>query len=268
MRSGRPPSDDHNTRVFVRWTLRRGRWLWLAALLLAVPAGWRTVSLYANLHSEIEELLPPDAPSVGAINEMRARMPGLQFLGVLVDAGPDAAPARMKAAERLIDDLAARVRAYPPEVVGGIRLGFAAERAFIERNAPMLVEVEDLRSIRARIEDRLRYEYGKKAGTLLDDTGPPPLDFADIEARYKGRAPTLDLAGDRFSSPRQGLALLLIEAGGFSTSARQAAALIHRVERDLRELGGPAAYAPGLQVGYTGDVAVSAEETEALMQDL
>jgi predicted RND superfamily exporter protein len=263
----RPHTDDR-TRRFVLWTVRNGGWLWLATLLLAVPAAWRMVGLYANLRSDIEELLPPDAPSVKALDEMRGRMPGLQFLGVLVDAGANANPARMKAAERFVDDLAARVRRYPPAMVGGVRLGFSAERAFIESHAPMLIDLVDLTIIRERIEDRLHYEYGKTTGTLLDDTGPPALDFADIQQRYQARAPTRDLAGDRFSSSRLGLSLLLIEAGGFSTNARQAKHLIELVQADTRALGGPGAYAPGLVLGFTGDVAIAAEETAALMQDL
>ncbi|MBC8131677.1 MAG: MMPL family transporter, partial [Deltaproteobacteria bacterium] len=250
------------------WTLRHGRWLWLAAFVLAVPAAWRTMHLYANLRSDVEELLPRDAPSVKAIDELRSRMPGLQFLGVIIDAGPNAAPDQMKGAGRFIDDLAARVRQYPRSLVGGVRLGFAAERAFIEAHAPLLVELVDLRTIRERIEDRLRYEYGKRAGTLLDDTGPPPLDFSDIQQRYLARAPTTDLAGDRFASPRLGVSLLLIEAGGFSTSADRAEELIERVRADVRALGGPQAYAPGLKMGFTGDVAISSEETAALMEDL
>ncbi|MEO7668188.1 MAG: MMPL family transporter, partial [Polyangia bacterium] len=250
------------------WTLRYGGWLWLGAVLLAVPAVWRTVHLYANLRSDIEELLPRDAPSVKAIDELRSRMPGLQFLGVLVDAGPDASPVRMRAAGRFVDDLAARVRQYPPELVGGVRLGFAAERSFIERHAPLLVELGDLGTIRERIEDRLHYEYGKQTNTLLDDTGPPPLDFTDIQQKYLARAPTTDLAGDRFASARLGLSLLLIEVGGFSTSAQQAERLLKRVRADIHALGGPRAYAPDLKMGFTGDVAVSSEETAALMEDL
>ena len=81
------------TRRFVSWTLRYGKLLWAIALLLAIPATVRTVSLYRHLRSEIEELLPRSAPSVVAIDELRHRMAGLQYLGVLVDVGsPDAWP--------------------------------------------------------------------------------------------------------------------------------------------------------------------------------
>src|SRR6185436_17857491 len=69
-------------------------------------------------------------------------------------------------------------------------------------------------------------------------------------------------------SQRLGLTLLLVEVGGFSTSSNQARELIGRVEGELRALGGPGHYAPGLRVGFAGDVAVAAEEMAALVEDL
>ena len=260
---------DARSRRFVEWTLRNGRRLWAIALFLALFAGWRTVHLYRNLRSDVEELLPRNAPSVVAIQELRQRMPGLQFLGVLVDAGADASPARMDAARRFLADLATRVRAYPPTLVGGVRLDIKAERAFVETNAALLIDTADLQTIRERIEERLHYEYAQETGTLLDDSEPAPtVDFSDIEKKYEARAANSNLENDRFSNARLGTSLLLIEAGGFSTSAGQAAELIEHVQRDVRSLGGVTAYDPGLRLGYTGDVAVSAEETSALMEDL
>ena len=56
------------------------------------PGGLAHRRLYGNLRSEIEELLPRDAPSVVAIEELRTRMAGLQYLGVVVDTGRRRAP--------------------------------------------------------------------------------------------------------------------------------------------------------------------------------
>ena len=262
-----PPAES--SRRFVAWLLRHGQLLWVLALVGAVPATLRTASLYANLHSEMEELLPPDAASVRAVAELRQRMPGLQFLGVLADVGEHAPPERIAAAERFIDDLAARVRAYPSDLVGGVRVGFAAERAFIEQHAALLLDRADFQTMRGRLEERLRWEFGQRAGTLIDDSEPaPPLDFSDLEQRYRQNTKWTDLTGDRFSNPRLGLSLLLIETAKFSTSAHAAKALLARVASDVAALGGPGGYALGMRVGYTGDVAISAEETAALMQDL
>jgi predicted RND superfamily exporter protein len=257
-------------RRYVAWTLKHGRLIWALAALLAIPAGIRTVSLYKNLRSEVEELLPRDASSVAAIQELRERMTGLQYLGVVVQTDKAAGrPGDLKGAERLVDDLAARVRAYPPELVTAVRVGFEAERVFVEKHAAMLVEHADLEAIRTRIEDRIHWEYAKATDTLLDADEPAPsVDFSDIEKKYAARVGGPDLEGSRFSSAKQGVTLMLVEVGGFSTSATKSHELIRRVKEDIAALGGPEKYAPGLTFGFSGDVAISAEETEGLVEDL
>ncbi len=248
------------------WTLRHGALLWTVAILLAVPAGWRTVRLYQHLRSDIEELLPRNAPSVVAIEELRRRMAGLQYLGVMVDVGR---PENIPAGERFLDDLAARVRRYPRSEVSDVRTGYAAERAFVEAHAGSLIALEDLTTIRQRIEDRLHWEYAKKTGTLLDENEPaPPLNFGDIERKYASQLGGGDLERNRFSNRALASTLMIIEVGGFSTGASQAAALIRHVQADVRALGGPQHYAPGMRIGLAGDVAISAEEMAALVQDL
>jgi predicted RND superfamily exporter protein len=251
----------------VSWTLRHGRALWILALLAVLPAALRTGTLYANLRSDIEELLPRDAPSVVAIQELRRRMAGLQYLGVVVDVGAGS-PDRMAAGERFLDDLAQRIRRYPSSLVSGVRTGYEAERAFISKHEAMLLDLPDLQAIHQRIEDRIHWEYGQTTGTLLDDEPAPSLDFSDIEGKYQKRVGSTELDGTRFSNHRLGLTLLLVEVGGFSTSAAQATHLIESVQADVRALGGAEHYAPGLRIGYAGDVAVSAEEMAALVEDL
>src|SRR5262249_47725985 len=163
--------------------------------------------------------------------------------------------ARLASADRLIDDLAARIRAYPRELVSAVRTGWQAERAFVEKHAAALLDLNDLKTIHARIEDRVHWEYATQTGTLLDDSEPPPsLDFDDIRQKYARQVAGPEMAGDRFSSPKLGLSLLLVEVTGYSTSASKADALIGRVRADLAALGGAEHYAPGLRVGFTGDV--------------
>lgn len=262
-----PVPPGRKTRAYVSWSLRYGRWLWTLALLLALPAGWRTANLYLHLRSDLEELLPKTAPSVQALDELRARVPGLQFLGVLVDTG-DAE--RLGAGERFLDDLAARVRAYPSTLVRRVRVGFSAERDFIERHLPLYLETADLKTIRDRLDDRMRYEYTRGTGMLLDeDEAPPNLDFSDIEKKYKARlGDQSQLENGRFSSPAQHLTLMLVEVAAFHTGNSQARTLLDRVRKDIAGLGGLDHYAPGMRLGFTGDVPISVEELSALVVDL
>ncbi len=266
MHEPRGAGPGPRTRAFVAWAIRHGRLLWVLAVLLAVPATIRMVRLYMHLNSELDALLPPKAPSVVAIQELRARMPGLQYLGVIVDTG-DAT--KLPAGEKLLDDLGAKIATYPKDLVRSVRTGVKEERAFLEKNAPLYVELPDLVTIRSRLEARKEWEAGKAMGVSLDDTDPAPsVDFSDLEKKYqdksgdRGRFPD-----DRFSSKELHVSLLLVEVGSFSTGAG-AAELLARVQADLASLGGPEKYGPGLKVGYTGDVAVNVEELSALVTDL
>ena len=236
------------------------------AIALAVPSALATAKLYFNLRSDLEELLPRSAPSVLALDELRSRMPGLQYLGVLVDVG---SADKLPAGERLLDDLAARVRRYPPNLVRAVRLGTGTERRFIDQHRPLYMDLPDLETLRQRIEDRIHYELMKEQDMLLDESEPPPsFDVSDLEKKYQSRLDEPGLSGDRYSSPSLGLTLMLVEVGSFSTGNKQANDLLHRVRRDLAGLGGPGRYAPGMRVGFTGDVPISVEEMSALVADL
>jgi Predicted exporters of the RND superfamily len=225
-----------------------------------------TVRLYLNLRSDLEELLPRSAPSVLALDELRSRMPGLQYLGVLVDVG---SADNLPAGERLLDDLAARVRTYPSNLVRAVRLGTGSERRFIEQHLPLYMDLPDLEVLRQRIEERIHYELMKEQDMLLDESEPPPsLDVSDLEKKYQSRLDEPGLSGDRFSSRSLGLTLMLVEVGSYSTGTKQASDLLGRVRRDLADLGGPGHYAPGMRVGFTGDVPISVEEMSALVVDL
>jgi predicted RND superfamily exporter protein len=234
--------------------------------VLALPAAVRTVSLYCHLKSDIEQLLPRESKSVRGLDEMRARLPGLQYLAVVVDTGR---PENTPAAERFLDDLATRIRAYPREMVREVRTGNQAERRFVEKHGPLYVDVADLREVLRRIEARRDYEVEKEGGSLLDDSdSPPSLDVSDIESKYDQRLTDKKNESGRFSDANAHVSMLFVEAGEFTTGAERARALLSRVEHDIAALGGTPAYAPGMRVGYASDVAIAVEELDALESDL
>lgn len=257
----------------MRFVLARGLFLWLLALLVAVPATYRTVQLYAHLRADVEALLPRKAPSVVALDELKGRMAGLKFLGVVVDTGT---PENLGAGEAFLDALAERVRTYPPDLVRRVATGKDEERAFLEKHAALYLDTADLETIRDRIAARRDYEVGKSTGFGLDDddkSEPPSLDFSDIEQRAKQKLPPAKPKKNgepdtRFSSAEQHLSLLLIEAGPFDGPNGKQDKLLARVKADIAALGGTAKFAPGMSHGFTGDIAIAVEETEALMADL
>jgi predicted RND superfamily exporter protein len=236
------------------------------AVLLAIPATWRTTHLYMHLKGDFEELLPKEAPSVIALDTLRHRTPGLQFLSVVVDAGDSA---KVPQAERFIDDLAAKVRGYSPELVRAVRTDNAEEQRFIEKHAPLYIETKDLQTILDRLQERKRWEEMRATfGRIDDEEEPPDVDFTDIRAKYDTQLP-VDRESTRYTSITKHLVVMLIQVGGeFSTGNATGMRLYKQVRQDIAALGGTDAYAKGMRVGFTGDVATYVEETEALAADL
>jgi hypothetical protein len=89
-------------RRYVDLLFARSRLILVVGVLLALVTGVRTVQTYANLKSDIEELLPAAAPSVLALQRARERLPGLRHLGVVIDAGE---PQNIGGALRFLTDL-------------------------------------------------------------------------------------------------------------------------------------------------------------------
>jgi len=259
----RATGPSPRTRKFVLWTIGHGRIIWALAILLGIPAAARTASLYAHLRSDVEELLPRESPSVQALNEMRSRFPGLAFLGVVAEVAPTT---DLATAERFLDDLAAQVRSYPRELVRDVRSNNNAERAFVQKHAPLYIDLSDLKELRARIEARRDYQVAKASGALLDEDEPPPsVDVSDLEHKYQDRV--ADQPAGHLSNSAQRTAMLFIEAGEFTTGADTARALLTRVQRDVAKLN-PLQYDSGLRIGYASDIAINAEELDALETDL
>jgi predicted RND superfamily exporter protein len=256
-------------RRYTEWLLRHARVVLLVAGVLALVTGVRAAMTYANLKSDLEELLPTKAPSVAALAEARKRLPGLRHLGVVVDTG---GRANTPAALRFLDDLAGRIRAYPPDVVADVRTGVARERHFFETFGLQLLEPADVHALREAVAARHRWEIAHRSGLSLldeDEDPPPALPIAELEQKYVarfGRPPSFP--HDRFVSEDGRTAVLVVRASAQTTGLGPDQDLLERVKRDVAALGFPAAYSPGLRVGYAGDVATRVEEAHGLVVDL
>ena len=253
----------------VGWLIRHRAAVLLVALVLGAIGAWRTVSTYAALRSDLEELLPESAPSVAALDMLRERLPSMRYLGVVVDTG---GPHNVAAANRLIDDLSLRLEAYPPEMVGLVRRDVREERRFLETHALQLMDPKDVRELRKAVERRRDWEFARKAdiNLLTDEEDPrPEIPVARLREKYEDRyGKPRKLPEDRFVSEDGRTAVLVIQAASHATSYEADQALLSRVKQDIESLGFPHVYAPDMRVGFASDVATRVEELQGLFSDL
>ncbi len=256
------------TRI-VCWLIARRVGILFFALMVGAVAGARMAATYAALRSDLEELLPTNAPSVQALSSLRSRLAGIKYLGVVVDTG---GRQNVPQASRFLEQLAGRIREYPPNLVTAVRTGVSAEREFAETYALQLMEPADVRTLRESIERRRDWEVGRALDiNLLDEEeeGPPPVPVEELRKKYKDRYGTnRSFPNDRFISQDGKTAVLLVQMATTEAGTSTDQELLDRVRTDVATLGFPDAYAPGMRVGYAGEVATRVEELRGLEVDL
>ena len=262
-----PP--PHWSEAVVDWLVRRRRVVMISALLASLAGVWFSVKLYADLRSNLEELLPSSAPSVLAARTLGPRLHSVTQLSVVLE-GKDG-----DALERLADALAARLRRLPPELVSSVEYKTDEQIEFLKRYGGLYLAPEDIRTIQERLDLRIAWEK-EKANPLLhlldeDEPAapPPPLDFSDIERKYGGGASGLldQFRNGYFQTPDGRVLVLLVRPPEATTGYEANKALLDRVRAEVAQVQ-PRTYDPSVVVGYAGEVMDLVEEQEALVADL
>lgn len=254
---------------FVDWLIRhRARVLVFCGVLFCI-AGARTALTYSKLRSDLEELLPATAPAVTALETLRSRLPGLRHLGIVVDTG---GKHNLPAARRFIDDLSRRLEAYPKELVGEVRADVKEEQQFANTYLLQLMDLEDVVALRKAVEARRDWEVTRALDMNLlesDEDPPPELPVQRLRQKYLDKHKLeASFPDGRLESKNGDTAVLLVQTAYHSTGQDGDETLLGRVRNEVKALGFPDRYAPGMRVGFAADVATRVEELEGLQTDL
>jgi predicted RND superfamily exporter protein len=246
--------------------IRERRPVLLLALLVTVVGTYFSVHLYANLRSEIEELLPENAPSVIAAKLLGPQLHNVNHLSIVLEGSdPDAM-------DRFADDLVRRLNALPSSFIETVDYRVDQEEALLQRFGLLFLSVEDLKRILERVKARIAWEK-QNANPLLSmidepRAPPPPLDFRDIEAKYSQHDGDLKrFRKGYFQTPDGKLLAILVRPPESVTGYAQNRALLDGIKAEIERLK-PQSYDPKLKIGFDGEVGSVVEEQEALVADL
>jgi predicted RND superfamily exporter protein len=265
---GRPRAAGAVSRALVPWLVRHRRGvLWVALATWAVGA-FLSMKLYSNLRSGFEDLLPDYAPSVIAARTLGPKLHTVTHLSVVFD-GSDG-----DALDRLADDLAARLRKLPKDLVETVEYRTEEQEKFLRRFGGLYLTTDDLDTIQRRIDRRIAWEK-RKANPMLNLLGdeeelgpPPPLEFEDIQAKYGAVNGALSqFRKGYFQTPDGKLLVLLVRPPEAATGLGANRRLLDAVKAEVEALG-PKRYDPTLRIGYDGEVSALVEEQSALESDL
>src|SRR3989442_10062947 len=105
------------------------------AFVASIPGAAR---LYGDLRTDLRELLPQGAPAAVALAELEKRIGGLSHLAIVVRTDD------LKAGERFVDALAAKLKELPPSLVAQVHYRVDAEKEFLARHVALYAALTDL----------------------------------------------------------------------------------------------------------------------------
>jgi hypothetical protein len=247
----------------------------LTTAALAVVVVGLAFSSRLGLKSDFVELLPKNDRNVEVFGEVVRRVGSASSLLIGVESDD------LEANERFVEDLGARLKAYPPDRIARVAYHVDEEKAFFEANKHLYASYDDLVAIREDLETRFVAEARKRGPFALgldeeeeDERGAAAaeprarLDFQAMEAKYRKRAAAYDRFVDGyFAEPGGKMLAIVVRPAGSSMQVGRAKELLELIRQDIAALR-PETYAPGMRFTFTGDVRTSVDEHDALRDDL
>jgi len=233
-------------------SLRRPRTLFAAGLLVFAAATPFAVRLYADLRTDLRELLPRGAPAAVALDSLERRVGALGNLAVLVQANDFAA------GERFVDALAAGLQPLVPSLIRDIRWRVDDERAFFDAHGALYADLKDL----LRLRDGLRRRIGRASPLYVELDG----DDDDLGAVIDKLRTPIDHFSDGYLASRDERTLVILirpQASALGLAGNQQ--LLAAVKDRVRQLEPARSH---VVVGYDGEVSEIIEAQEHLVHDL
>jgi len=249
---------------------RRPRRVLLAALIATVLALFGAKRL--TLDTDLVHLLPSSFESVQAVEQLEERFWGLGYVAVV------ASGAEPEVLRQLADDLVPKLEAL--ETIRFVDYRRPVE--FFRDHALYYIDVEDLETVRQRLEERRIYEIQLRSELMrgvLDEEElvKPELDFPELRAKYEARLK--DRFGTSWTSqqPRagsdyyldhdRGLIVLLAKPARRATDVGFVEETVEEVETLIAGLD-LAQYGPDVEVRLSGRYPKKIEQGKQLVADL
>ncbi|MDC0747187.1 efflux RND transporter permease subunit [Polyangium mundeleinium] len=268
-------SSPRPFRVLGRFQARRPFLVLLLGLLSLLPAGFFATKI--GFRPDFSELLPDNKDSVIEMRRVSARLSGITTLTVTAEIADGKNEAALRA---FVDALAPKLQALGPPWVEQVDWSSRETKKFFDENKLLFAELADLQKARDEVVARYEYEVQKETGVLLDESDPPPpITAASLKERLTGKKggeakalPKSQAEIDRGPHPNgyymsaDGKFAAVIARTSLSKKADREE-LRRKIEQIVEEIG-PKKIDPTMEVGYTGDLVISGEEYDAIVQDL
>ena len=241
---------------YVRALERRSSIVFAIAALLAAASIY-LAAFHLPVHADFADLLPADAPSVRAVNELASRMPAKDTMLMLIVA-PDA-PTRAASAQEAIIGM----QTIGPELLQRVEASDDETRQFFRAHHFLYVPLAELTEAR----DALAGQIARATPLLmnLDEDAAPAKKLALTSLQEKARAADEKLARSAYVSADGKTQVLILRTSFRATDVARDHLLQTRLDALAIKLR---AAHPSIEIGFTGGVTAAVAEHAALLHGM
>jgi predicted RND superfamily exporter protein len=241
---------------YVRALERRGSSVFAIAALL-VAASIYLAAFHLPVHADFADLLPADAPSVRAVNELASRMPAKDTMLMLIVA-PDAQTRAAAAQDAMVG-----MQTIGPALLQRVEATDDETRSFLRAHRFLYVPLDELTAAR----DALARQIARSIPLLmnLEEDTAPAKDPALTSLQEKARAAEEKLARSAYVSADGKTQVLILRTSFRATDVARDRLLQDKL--DALEIRLRAAH-PSIEIGFTGGVTAAVAEHAALLHGM
>lgn len=213
-----------------------------------------------QVDTDLVALLPDTFPSVQGLEEVRKRYGGVGNVAVIAHG------AEPEVLRRFADDIAPELEKL--ETIDYV--DFKRPDDFFRDRALYFLEIDDLEDVKERIQERIDYEKRGANPLLVDleDTGPPELDFSDLEKKYGREELVAEGKKDPYYlSAERKMLVVIAKPHGFASNFSLVEKVVDDVESVVEKFD-PAKYDPNLKVELSGRFKKRIDQQRSIQSDL
>lgn len=213
-----------------------------------------------------ESLLPESRPSVQELNRVAAKTAGVSTLFIVLSAGEGTPTTALREAA---DALVPQIVALGPPWVGSAEDGVHEAYRFLEPRVGLYAPLGKLSKLRDDVNARFEYEVNKAAGTLLDDSDPPPpVNEEMLRTSFGGKDVDTDRYPDGYYQSKDGKTVVVaVRSKVLGSDFANGSEAIRRI-REVIERVKPSSFHPAMTWGLAGDLQTGISEYAAINRDL
>lgn len=246
---------------YVRWVEAHPKQAALLLLLACVGPIVLTVQFFGDIRAGLTDLLPANAPIVGAMNEISARLGAQSRLNVIAQS-PHA-----EANRAFIKELGERLEARHIPEAKLIQTGCREECEWVRKHAMLIMPREKFDQVMTEAEDALKHSKAQANPLFVDLEDKPDDAWAKLEEKLEAEAKANDRFPHGFFELPDGTRVVaMIPLRGSEAELEPSANLLGAVKEEVAAIR--TKYPADLVVAYNSDVANLVEEHDAILQDL